>query len=445
MAFCLTRTGQYAQAAQVLKKLGDDGLMSRSLVEAETKAILALGQARGYARAARYRDAAQTLAPVADQTCPVTQAHLDAAVALGDAYFALSQFEPAAAAYARAEASGQKWAYGQAALIKHVRSLIECGRPGEAVALVEKHTAAPMDPMATDLRRAAADAYLAHAAALLAQSGQLSPIGRHVMASKVLGTAYARLLGEANAAPVDKPTQRVADRVRATQTALAKLWLAAGKAALAKNNTARATECFWRITKECPRADAPTRFNAAKAQSPLQNAAREEVAAVFTNLLSKNDHAAAAPKLHDIAGRYPFTRAGMQAAYYEGKCLREMGKHAQAKAIFERHLRRYPDSSMAPTVCYMIGQCQVAANRPREALEAYAYALKAKPDAPNADMCAYLIAVYYWQKKDYTRCARACQTLLRQYPKSKLSPRAKAMSDFIRRKERPRSAAGRKR
>ena len=438
LAFCFARTGQYGDAVRLLESLAESGHMGRSLVEAETGVIRALGQARALAAAGQHDAAADLLAPLVQRTCPATQAHLDAAVELGHARVALSQFAQAADAYAQAEASGQTWAYGEAALVKHMRSLVECKRAGDAVALFEAHTGTPLDPAAAELRQTAADAYVAHAAAALALAEGLTVIGRHVVASKALASGYSRLAARPPA--TDGPhAARVLKRLAHVQTALAKLWLAAGQSALDRGDTPAATECFQRLATECPHADAATRFEATKVRQVLEDAARKRVAAVFTNALAKGDYAAAAAELHQIAEELPYTRGGMQAHYYEGKCLRNMGKRAQAKAIFERHLKRYPGSDMVPTVCYMVGQSHLQAKSPRQALKSYAYALESRPDAPNADMCAFLIAVHFWGTKDYKRCAHACQTVLEDYPKSRLASRAKAMLHYIGRTQKGRA------
>ena len=516
LAFCFARTGQYDDAIALLERLCEAGKMGRSLVDQETHGIRAFIKARSLADSGQFAPAAALLEPIAARSAPATQLHLDAVAALGDALFAQSEFAGAADAYQRAAEAGERWAYAERALIRHVRSLLECHRPAEAITLLDEHHAALRHPLAVDVQEIIAHAFLSHADSTLTQAGSLPPTGRLLLASQILTRGYDCLVGQASlpasgsktredrtpniqpsavvprararsrprptsniqrrtdrrpetrdrrlatelrapsselatpshrTAPASAsglclPPTRLFERLAQVQTNLAQLWLDAGQAALDAGHTPSATEHFWRATEDCPHADRPVWLRAKKAHNKLHWAAHEQLNHAFKKHLRGRDFASAAQAFHDVAWTYPYTTPGARAFYFEAKCLRDLGKPAQAETLFKSFLKKHSHSHLASTVCYQLGQQAAGKGKPRDALKWYERALDKHPNGANADMCAFLIAVHHWERKHYQHCAKLSEHLLAHYPKSPLCPRAKLMLEYVKRRAAARRKVG---
>jgi len=481
LAFCLARTGQYDDAIALLERLCEAGKMGRSVVDQETSGIRAFVKARSLADSGQHASAAALLEPVAARTLPATQLQLDSAVALGHARFAQNDFAGAAEAYQCAAQSGEQWAYPERALIRHVRSLLECRRPGEAVALLDQHHVVLSHPLAGDVQDTIANAFITHADNTLSSAANLPRTGRLLLASQILtrghdylvdvgqaslpaNRAKPRNLTTSNIQPsavvprarahsrphptpniqqsksvAQPPFARVLERLAQVQTELAQLWLAEGQAALEAGNTASATEHFWRATVQCPHADRQVWLANKKHHNKLHWAAHEQLNEVFRKHLRGRDFASAAQAFHSVAWTYPYTKPGARAFYFEAKCLRDLGKPAQAETLFKSFLKKHSHSHLASTACYQLGQQAAGKGERKAALKWYERALKDHPNGANADMCAFLIAVHHWERKDYKRCAKMSDHLLAQYPKSPLCARAKLMLDYVKRRDAARS------
>ena len=497
LAFCFARTGQYDDAIALLERLCEAGQMGRSLVDQETDGIRAFVKARSLADSGQFAAAAALLEPVAARTSPATLLHLDAAVALGRARFAQHDFAGAADAYRLAADAGEQWAYPERALLRHARSLLECQCPGEAVALLDEHHGILSQPLPAAAQEAIADAYVSHADNTLNRAANLPRTGRLILASQILTRGYGclrtsddpacsgrviasssrvgQLAQAANGAKprtlttsniqrstdrtpgtndqrphtelrtlnteLSSPPTRVLLRLAQVQTELAQLWLAEGQAALAVGNTASASEHFWRATEECPHADRQVWLANKKNHNQLHWAAHEQLRQVFRKHLRGRDFATAAQAFHDVAWAYPYTTPGARAFYFEAKCLRDLGEPGRAEALFTSFLKKHSHSHLASTVCYQLGQQAASDGKPKDALKWYERALDDHPTGANADLCAFLIAVHHWERKDYPRCGKAAQHLLDHYPQSPLCARAKLMLEYIKRRE---AARGRK-
>ena len=236
------------------------------------------------------------------------------------------------------------------------------------------------------------------------------------------------------------PPTRLFERL--AQTNLAQLWLVEGQAALDAGNTASATQHLWRAPEECPHADRPVWLRAKQAHSKLHWAAHEQVSQVFRKHLRGRDFATAAQAFHDVAWAYPYTTPGARAFYFEAKCLRDLGKPAQAETLFKSFLKKHSHSHLASTVCYQLGQQAAGKGKPKDALKWYERALDNHPNGANADMCAFLIAVHHWERKHYKRCAELSEYLLAHHPKSPLCPRAKLMLEYVKRRAAARRKVG---
>jgi len=479
LAFCFARTGQYDDAIALLERLCEAGKMGRSVVDQETNGIRAFVKARFLADSGQHASAAARLDPVAARTLPAPQLQLDAAVALGHARFAQNDFAGAAEAYQCATQSDEQWAYPQPALIRHVRSLLECQRPGEAVTLLDQHHATLSRPLADDVQDTIADAFITHAHTTLSSAANLPRTGRLLLASQILtrgfeflrppeeGVCSGRVIASssgvgqlAQAANGTKPREnrtsniphptpniqgtasspllpltRIHLRLAQVQTELAQLWLAEGQAALDAGNTASATERFWRATVQCPHADRQVWLENKRNHNKLHWAAHEQLNEVFRKHLRGRDFASAAQAFHSVAWTYPYTKPGARAFYFEAKCLRDLGKPAQAGTLFKSFLKKHPHSHLASTACYQLGQQAAGKGKPKDALKWYERALRDHPDGANADMCAFLIAVHHWERKDYRRCAKMSEHLVAQYPKSPLCARAKLILQYIKRRD----------
>ena len=461
LAFCLARTGQYADAIALLERRCDAGKMGRSVVDQETDGIRAFVKARSLADAGQFAPAAALLEPAAGQTLPATQLHLDAAVALGHARFAQTDFAGAADAYQRAAEAGERWAYPERALIRHARSLLECQRPGEGVTLLNEHHGALCHPLSIGTQEVIADAFISHADKTVNGSTTLPLTGRLVLASQILTRGYDCLVGQASlpasgAKPCKGPTSdirhstpniqpsvnRVLERLAQVQTGLAKLWLDAGQSALDAGHTASATEHFWRATVQCPHADRQVWLENKKNHNKLHWAAHEQLNQAFRKHLRGRDFASAAQAFHDVAWTYPYTTPGARAFYFEAKCLRDLGKPAQAETLLRSFLKKHSHSHLASTVCYQLGQQAAGKGKPKDALKWYERALDNHPNGANADMCAFLIAVHHWERKHYKRCAELSEYLLAHHPKSPLCPRAKLMLEYVKRRAAARRKVG---
>jgi tetratricopeptide (TPR) repeat protein len=269
---------------------------------------------------------------------PATRLELEAAVELGYAQSALGEYEAASAAFGRAADAGEAWAYDGSALVCHMRCLLRAGRPGDAAALFEKRRPAAGRGLWPPLACAAADAFVAHADKALADSQGLNPIGRHLVANRVLRSGHAALSGDKEDAA--HAAQRVWQRLVQVQTQLARLLYEQGQAALTSQNAPAACEAFALLMRECPNADPAVRLPGEKAYGRFYEESGGKLSQAFDAFVDKDNLEAAIAAFHAIAEAYPYIRAGIQAHFYEAKYLALVGRTAEAKSLFERHVRK---------------------------------------------------------------------------------------------------------
>lgn len=118
------------------------------------------------------------------------------------------------------------------------------------------------------------------------------------------------------------------------------------------------------------------------------------------------------------------------AYYFQGVILLEKGDAANAEAAFRECLRAARNRYVEAQARIGLGDCFFVADRFDDAIAAYTRALDARSPDARLDYCLYRLAAARQRRGEWSSGRTCYEMLIRDYPRSLLTPRARQRLEF---------------